>query len=204
MKKSNIEKHFEKELEILEQNNKGEDLTITPYIKDIKNLIKTFNNQGHSGCSAGMSAPYLADVIKKILLFETISPLTGEDDEFRDISRESGECLLQNKRDSSVFKEKDGCTYNDMIIWQGEEEYDTFTGTVQGINGARILFNKFPIYPKRFYINVHKVPGRCGVDDSYLEDDDKNKFHYEINPSQQDKLKEIQDYYDLGDYLISF
>lgn len=204
MKKSNIQKHFEKELEILEQDNNCKDLTITPYVKDIKKLIKTFNNQGHSGYSAMMVAPYLADVIKRILMFETISPLTGKDDEFSDISRESGDYLLQNKRNSAVFKRKDGYTYNDMIIWQGEDKYDTFTGTVQGINSTGIVFNKFPIYPKRFYIDVHKVSGRCGVDNSYLEDDDGNEFHYEINPGQQDKLKEIQDYYDLGEYFISF
>ncbi|AMO57353.1 hypothetical protein GZ77_15775 [Endozoicomonas montiporae] len=80
-------------------------------------LLETFSKQGHSG----FSAPYCLEHFDKLARFQTISPLTGEDDEWVDV----GDGMFQNKRDSTVFKEngeaywldgkifrdKDGCTY---------------------------------------------------------------------------------------------
>lgn len=71
----------------------------------ILELIEVFSSQGHSG----FSAPYVIETFRRLASFKPLSPLTGEDDEWDDI----GEGYLQNKRYSSVFKNKeDGSTYN--------------------------------------------------------------------------------------------
>ena len=71
---------------------------------NILELLEVFSNQGHSG----LTAPYTLNIFNKLARFETISPLTGEDDEW--IMQKDN--LFQNKRESSVFKNgKDGQAY---------------------------------------------------------------------------------------------
>ena len=72
--------------------------------KAILDLIELFASQGHSG----FTAPYVVNAFKRLAMFKPLSPLTGEDDEWND----TGHGLLQNKRYSAVFKEKDGTVYN--------------------------------------------------------------------------------------------
>ena len=72
--------------------------------KAILDLIELFSSQGHTG----FTAPYAIDAFSRLAMFKPLSPLTGEDDEWNDI----GDGLLQNKRYSAVFKDKDGNTYN--------------------------------------------------------------------------------------------
>jgi hypothetical protein len=65
-------------------------------------IVKLFSAQGHSGASA----EYAADILNRLLKFEPLCPLTGEDDEWNDISQEhGGRPLWQNKRCSRVFKD---------------------------------------------------------------------------------------------------
>ena len=72
--------------------------------KAILDLIELFSSQGHSG----FTAPYIAGMFNRLAMFKPASPLTGEDDEWKDI----GNGRLQNKRYSAVFKDKDGIAYN--------------------------------------------------------------------------------------------
>ena len=67
--------------------------------KDILDLIELFASQGHSG----FTAPYTINTFARLAMFKPLSPLTGEDDEWKD---------GQNKRYSAVFKDKDGRAYN--------------------------------------------------------------------------------------------
>ena len=67
-------------------------------------LIGLFASQNHSG----FSAPYVINAFSRLAMFKPLSPLTGEDDEWDNI----GGGLLQNKRYSAVFKNKDGIAYN--------------------------------------------------------------------------------------------
>jgi len=73
-------------------------------------LVEKFSEQGHSGYSAGMAV----SLFTKVALYEPLTPLSGDDDEWNDVSdiggRNGGE-LLQNKRHSSVFKD-DGVCYD--------------------------------------------------------------------------------------------
>jgi hypothetical protein len=66
-------------------------------------LLKVFVEQGHSG----MSAPYAVALFEKLAMWKPISPLTGADDEWMKV----GESVWQNRRNSAVFKGKDGRAY---------------------------------------------------------------------------------------------
>lgn len=72
---------------------------------NVLELIEVFSKQGHSG----FSAPYCVDIFEKVALHKTLSPLTGNDNEWMDVSEYltdngSTEKVYQNKRLSSVFK----------------------------------------------------------------------------------------------------
>lgn len=67
--------------------------------KQILEIIKVFENHGHSGFSAN----YAASILYRLLRFKPLKPLTGEDDEWNEIR----DGLFQNNRFSEVFKEND-------------------------------------------------------------------------------------------------
>lgn len=71
--------------------------------KNIIELLAVFSNQGHSGSTA----PYALNLFDKLARFKTISPLTGDDDEWVLV----GESHYQNKRDGEVFKNEEGESY---------------------------------------------------------------------------------------------
>lgn len=85
------------------------------------------------------------------------------DSEWIDVSELSdGEKLWQNSRCSALFKYPSGeCSYIYAIVWQGEQEWDTFTGRVyvddkdfKLIGSSQLA--RFPFKPKTFYIDVVK------------------------------------------------
>lgn len=85
--------------------------------KHLLHMVKEFANEGHSG----FSASYALQCLKKLLRFKPLSPLTGEDDEWGDVSSISGVSHYQNKRCSSVFKDgKDGQAYDidGKVFWE--------------------------------------------------------------------------------------
>jgi hypothetical protein len=78
----------------------GEDEMQEMVCDDVIELLEVFSNQGHSGSSA----PYVLNLFKELAMFNPISPLTGEDSEWNEVS----EGTFQNKRDSAVFKNSKG------------------------------------------------------------------------------------------------
>lgn len=66
-------------------------------------LVEKFSDQGHSGFSAGM----VTSIVEKLMRFQPLTPLTGEDDEWNEV----GEGEFQNKRCANVFK-KNGQAYD--------------------------------------------------------------------------------------------
>lgn len=70
-------------------------------------LIEKFEEQGHSGCSAGTTV----NLFKKLAMFEPLTPLTGEDDEWKEWEDYGNGKSRQNKRKSSVFQKEDGKAY---------------------------------------------------------------------------------------------
>jgi len=139
---SNLSKHAERELKLIGYDGKDE---YDNMAKDaILQLIETFAKQGHSG----FSAPYVAKMFHKLANYEVLSPLTGNDDEWNDVSDISGEMLFQNNRDSRVFKYEKGAYFLDAIVWQ---EIDSYRFT--DFNSKRYI-KSFPFTPKTFYVKV--------------------------------------------------
>ena len=101
---SNLVEYAKDELKRIGMIDSGE-----PYndwaAKAILDLIELFSSQDHSG----FSAPYVINTFSRLAMFKPLSPLTGEDDEWKEVT--SGG--FQNKRYSAVFKDrKDGTAYN--------------------------------------------------------------------------------------------
>ena len=92
--------------------------------KHLLHMVKEFSEEGHSG----FSASYSLQCLEKLLRFKPLSPLTGEDDEWGDVSNVSGETMFQNKRCSSVFKYgKDGEAYDidGKVFWEWYTDKET-------------------------------------------------------------------------------
>lgn len=75
--------------------------------RDIMELIEAFAKQGHSNSTAS----YALNIFERLARFVPLTPLTGDDDEWRECGIDGTE---QNKRFSAVFRKgKDNSTaYN--------------------------------------------------------------------------------------------
>lgn len=134
--------------------------------ENVIELLEVLSKQGHSGCSIHRCVEYFT----KLALFKPLSPIQCSDNEWCEVS----DNVFQNKRLSSVFKEKKGLPYYlHAIVWKDQHGY-TFTGSVIDSNGNDIAsrqFIKVPFTPKTFYIDV--IEDDCGIyvkDDSQLYD----------------------------------
>ncbi len=70
----------------------------------VMKMIKLFADEGHSG----MSASVAVGLFKTLANWEPLTPLTGDDDEWNEVS----DGVFQNKRCSRVFKDGDGRAYD--------------------------------------------------------------------------------------------
>ena len=156
-------------------------------IEELCNKIKYYNLQGN--------VKEISEQIRKLCLFEPISPITGIDEEWSDVSDIIGEPWFQNKRCSAMFKDgKDGKPYYiDAIVkrdqrgvcwsgfaWLNEEDYKS--GDRNKMVGKRGFVKSFPFIPKTFYIDVK---------DSEVAKDDFESFVVD-----QSQLAEAWKYYD--------
>jgi len=111
----------------------------------ILRMVEAFADEGHSGFSAN----YAVNCLDKLLRYEPLSPLTGEDDEWNEV----GDGVYQNKRCSRVFKENDEAYDIDGIVfWEwytdpetGEKFKSHFT-----CKDSRVPV-EFPYVPKTEY-----------------------------------------------------
>lgn len=67
--------------------------------KDILDLVEMFANQGHGGFTAN----YTINILTKLLKQSFVTPLTGEDDEWIEVT----DGVYQNKREGRIFKQDD-------------------------------------------------------------------------------------------------
>ena len=152
MTMSNLQKHAVQELKLLGYEFDDDDMPIqsdedfdpnAEICMCIMEILEVFEKQGHSGFSAG----YAVNVLKKLMAFEPLSPITGEDWEWMDIGEETGEPLWQNKRCSHVFK-------------TGEVAYDINGKVFEDPDGCTYtgrnsrVFIEFPYIPKTEYVKV--------------------------------------------------
>ena len=106
-------------------------------------MVQTFADEGHSG----FSAQYALNCLTKLLAFEPLCPLTGEDSEWS-VVEEGDKPLRQNKRCSRVFKSADGSAYDSEAIIFVDPEGNTYTSRDSKLD------IKFPYTPTRKYVNV--------------------------------------------------
>jgi len=140
---SNYREHAEQEFKVLGWPG---DCEMQKEICDqVMELLDLFGTHGHSGTTA----PYIINLFKNLAMFEAISPLTGEDSEWNDISAEMGgeDGIYQNKRASHVFK-RDGKAYDIQGKVFREPSGACFTS-----NESRVDVT-FPYTPKTEYIDV--------------------------------------------------
>jgi hypothetical protein len=200
---NNSQLHAKRELDILAET--VPDAIVTPFAKEIIALCKVFGESGQSGMSAPYTAGAISQAVKNLMMFLPIAPITGNDSEWVNITEMNGGNLMyQNSRCSALFKYTDHrASYVDAIVWQGEEKWDTFTGSVyiDNVNFELIRssqYVKFPFKPKTFYIDVVRVPITKKDAESrnlhYIEDG-FNECYYTIlkDPTQ---LEEVFEYYD--------
>lgn len=83
--------------------------------ENVLELLAVLAKQGHSGVSAGECIK----LFTQLASYKPISPLTGADDEWRDVSEYGPDPVWQNIRDSRIFKYADGTIMQiGMIIWE--------------------------------------------------------------------------------------
>jgi hypothetical protein len=105
---SNLVRHAMRELDLLGMPEDADD--VDKLGRDgVLELVRVFANQGHSGGSA----PWMIDVVERLLRFEPLTDLTDDPDEWMHIAEEmAGEPnLYQSIRKPSAFSHDGGQTY---------------------------------------------------------------------------------------------
>lgn len=111
VRESNLEKYAERELRAAGMFDADADYGGGTLANAVLTLIRAFAAQGHSGGSA----PTVISLFTRLARFEPLSPLTGADDEWNEV----GNGVWQNRRQSSVFKERDGRAYDiDAVLYE--------------------------------------------------------------------------------------
>ena len=125
---SNLVKHAERELNLLGLT--GGDEYESAMRKHILHIIKEFADEGHSG----FSASYAIRILTKLMDFKPLTPLTGEDSEWTDVSSYGDGTNMrltymrwQNNRYGSVFKNADGSCYDidGKVFWEWFRDSET-------------------------------------------------------------------------------
>jgi hypothetical protein len=100
----------------MDENGKFNDEMQELICAQVLDLLNMFEKHGHSGTSA----PYALNMFTKLASFKPIAPITGEDWEWIDISSYGDGPRYQNKRCSSIFKDKDGNPYDidAKVFWE--------------------------------------------------------------------------------------
>lgn len=106
-------------------------------------MVKAFADEGHSGMSAG----YALSILKKVLAYEPLTPLTGEDSEWNDV----GGGVFQNKRCSRVFKQAD--RFDGQAYDMNGKVFIEEGGTAYTSSDSRVPVT-FPYTPTTEYVEV--------------------------------------------------
>lgn len=184
----------QKELRILSEthtdpNNRP---IIEEFSEEILALVKKFGESGQSGGSARFTSAAISQAVKKLCMHEPIGPCTGEESEWGTIT----DSINQNNRCGALFKDEGQKPYYlNAIVWQGEDKWDSFTGTIEGVT-SRQCIKEFPFTPKTFHVNCYRIP----YDKELHNASDavscaSGDFVYFIKNREQ--LKEVFEYYDL-------
>jgi len=168
--------------------------------KAVEELWEKFQSQDYGDA---IHRTIARDIFITLAKQQPLCPITGKEEEWStDVN------YRQNMRCSALFKEKDTdkAYYIDAIVWQGEDNWDTFTGRVCLPDGSVIYsrqYVRFPFEPKTFYVDVYKeiLPNDWTLEpfiewDYFTEDKIKvtEKYRYIVKDLTQ--LEEVFKYYD--------
>lgn len=78
----------------------------------ITGTMEQFFDRYDSGGAVSVMLPSFVDKLQKCIAGKPLSPLTGEDHEWVDMSAYGGDTHWQNSRCSTVFKDADGRCYD--------------------------------------------------------------------------------------------
>ena len=101
---------------LTDEDRTGEDIDFSMRT-NILRMVEEFEKEGHSG----FSASYSLSILKKLLAFKPLTPLTGDDNEWMDVYKNDvGETVYQNKRLSTIFKSESEGAYNidGKVFWE--------------------------------------------------------------------------------------
>lgn len=116
----------------------------------ILHMVKEFGEEGHSG----FSAAYAVSLLEKLLRYQPLGPLTGEDSEWNDVSEHSDTSdgkMYQNNRCSHVFK-------NDLGAYDIDGKIFVEPDGLSYTNYESRTPVTFPYTPTREYVQVEKRP----------------------------------------------
>lgn len=154
-----------KEIDLIIKSARAKNDTslIEPFVPEMMSLIKKFGDSGQSGGSAPFTAGAIVGTLKKLLLQEPATPVTGEDDEWNDVSDISNQpenTLYQNKRCYALFKDNDGPYYVDAIVWKNQDGITWSGNALITPDGERIsssqFVKEFPFEPKTFVVDIEE------------------------------------------------
>lgn len=179
--------HAKEELRLLSLTGTPDNRPIVEeFSEEILSLCKKMAESGHSGMTAPYAINAIAGTVKKLMSFEPLTPLIGDDSEWMDMSEyHGGEKIWQNKRLTSVFK-SDRAFYLNAIVWK--DGNSTFTGTIEGVRSRQFI--KFPFLPKTFYIDVEReILPNDHSEEPFYEDTNAGgiveKYRYKIKDKTQ-------------------
>lgn len=116
--------------------------------KHLLRMVSEFAEEGHSG----FSASYAVGLLTKLLKYEPLCPLTGDDSEWTDVAEQNGGPLWQNKRCFHVFKDPLGAYDADgkvFWVWQTDDEGEKYKSYYTNKDSRVII--EFPYTPTTVY-----------------------------------------------------
>lgn len=121
---------------------------------NVMQLIETFESQGHSGFSASA----VLQMFDRLAHYKPITSLTGADDEWEDVD----EGTFQNKRCSSVFKDKEtGMAYDINGKVFSDDGGKTYHMTAESKNYISFPYNP-PTKPRKIILKSGKKENNDG------------------------------------------
>lgn len=115
-----LKSHAENELDAIGMTADSSDDMNQAMREHILRMVDEFSKEGHSG----FSASYAVNLLSKLLKYEPLCPLTGEDSEWVDVAEHSGGPMWQNKRCGHVFKDPEGAYDIDGKVFYTWETYE--------------------------------------------------------------------------------
>ena len=139
---SNLIDHAWRELEIIAPRDSLDPDEIL-IVENILELVRVFAKQNHSGSTAA----YVRQILAKLLDFQPLSPLTGEDDEW---NKTLDPKLDQNTRCGRVFRDRETGEAFDI---EGKVLQNQYGERFFSRGDSRVLI-EFPYTPKTEVVEV--------------------------------------------------